>query len=98
MTRDGTVPRLAEAVRRVTALPADTLRLRDRGRLLPGLAADVVVFDPATIEDRATYDDPHRYAVGVDHVLVNGVLTLADGEHTGASAGAVMRGPGWRGA
>ena len=98
MTRDGTVPSLAEAVRRVTALPADTLRLRDRGRLLPGLAADVVVFDPATIEDRATYDDPHRYAVGVDHVLVNGVLTLADGEHTGASAGAVMRGPGWRGA
>ena len=98
MTRAGTVPSLAEAVRRVTALPADTLRLRDRGRLEAGLAADVVVFDPATLEDRATYDDPHQYAVGVDHVIVNGVLTLADGAHTGAAAGRVMRGPGWRGA
>jgi len=95
--RDAVVPSLAEAVRRVTALPADTLRLRDRGRLVPGLAADVVVFDPATLQDHATYEQPHQYAVGVEHVIVNGVMTLLAGEHTGATAGRVMRGPGWRG-
>ena len=95
--RDGTVERLAEAVRRVSAQPADVLGLRDRGRLRPGLAADVVVFDPARVQDHATFERPHQYAVGVEHVLVNGVPTLLAGEHTAATAGRVVRGPGWRG-
>ncbi len=95
--RDGIVPTLAEAVRRVSALPADTLRLRDRGRLAPGLAADVVAFDPATLQDRATFEQPHQYAVGVEHVVVNGTPVVLAGEHTGAPAGRVVRGPGWRG-
>jgi N-acyl-D-amino-acid deacylase len=92
--RDHGVTTLADAVRRVTDLPATTLRLRGRGRLAPGYYADAVVFDPAGIMDRATYDDPHRYANGVDHVLVNGVPTLLDGSHTGARAGRVVHGPG----
>ena len=91
---EGLVP-LAEAIRRLTALPAENLRLRDRGRLRPGCFADVVVLDPATITDHATFDDPHRYASGVVHVLVNGVPVLSDGEHTGALPGHVVRGPGW---
>ena len=70
---------------------------RRRGRLARGYFADVVVFDPARIRDHATYDDPHRYASGVRHVLVNGVPVLLDGEHTGALPGRVVRGPGWDG-
>ncbi len=85
---------LAEAVRRLSALPADALRLARRGRLLPGYYADVVVFDPATIQDHATFDQPHQYATGVRDVLVNGVAVLRDGEHTGATPGRVVDGPG----
>jgi N-acyl-D-amino-acid deacylase len=95
--REREVIPLGEAIRRLTALPADNLGLRDRGRLAPGHFADVVVFDPATITDHATYADPHRYATGVEHVLVNGVPVIADGEHTGARPGRVVRGPGWIG-
>jgi N-acyl-D-amino-acid deacylase len=87
---------LEEAVRRLTSLPADNLGLARRGRLAPGHFADVVVFDPARIEDRATFESPHRYAVGVRHVLVNGVAVLRDGEHTGALPGRALRGPGAR--
>jgi N-acyl-D-amino-acid deacylase len=87
---------LEEAVRRLSSLPATNLGLRDRGRLAPGLFADVVVFDPATIADRATYEDPHQYAVGVRHVFVNGVQVLRDGEHTGATPGRALAGPGAR--
>jgi N-acyl-D-amino-acid deacylase len=93
---EGVVP-LAEAVRRLTSLPAENLRLRDRGRLEAGMFADVVVFDPAAIADHATYEAPHRYATGVVHVFVNGVQVLRDGEHTGAKPGRVVRGPGWSG-
>ena len=93
---EGVVP-LAEAIRRLTSQPAETLRLRDRGRLAPGYHADVVVFDPATVVDRATYEQPHQLAVGVRHVLVNGVPVLRDGEPTGATPGRVVRGPGWKG-
>ncbi len=88
---------LEEAVRRLTALPAETLRLRQRGRLVPGSFADVVVFDPAAIQDHATFDQPHRYSTGVHHVFVNGVQVLARSEHTGALPGRVVRGPGWKG-
>ncbi|MEJ2702203.1 MAG: amidohydrolase family protein [Sedimentisphaerales bacterium] len=87
---------LAEAIRRLTSLPADNLKLDRRGRLQKGYFADVVVFNPKTITDRATYEEPHQYATGVIHVFVNGVQVLKDGEHTGAKPGRVVRGPGWK--
>jgi N-acyl-D-amino-acid deacylase len=92
--RDEKLIPLAEAIRRLSGLPAANLGLRDRGRLAAGRFADVVVFDPATIADRATFEDPHQYAVGVKHVFVNGVQVLRDGEHTGATPGRALRGPG----
>ncbi len=94
--RERQVISLQEAVRKLAALPADNLGIADRGRLLPGHYADVVVFDPAAIADHATYEDPHRYATGVVHVFVNGEQVLQDGEHTGATPGRFVRGPGWR--
>jgi N-acyl-D-amino-acid deacylase len=86
---------LAEAVRRLTSLPADSLRIADRGRLRLGFHADLAIFDPEKIADRATYEKPHQYAVGMRHVFVNGVAVLKDGEHTGAKPGRFVRGPGW---
>jgi N-acyl-D-amino-acid deacylase len=94
--RDEKVIPMEEAIRKLTSLPADTLRVKDRGRIRPGLFADIVVFDPKTIADRATYEKPHQYAVGMRHVFVNGVQVLRDGEHTGAKPGRVVRGPGYR--
>lgn len=93
--REETLVPLEEAVRRFTSLPAGNLKLDRRGRLAPGCFADVVVFDPAAIRDLATFKEPHQYATGVVHVLVNGVQVLKDGEHTGAKPGRVVRGPGW---
>lgn len=87
---------LEEAIRRLTALPATNLGLERRGRLLPGHHADIVVFDPATIAERTTYEQPHQYSVGVRHVVVNGTLALRDGEATDARPGRVVRGRGWR--
>lgn len=95
--RDEGVISLAEAVRKLSALPAENLKLRRRGRLSAGFFADVVVFDPETIADRATFEEPHQYAVGMIHVLVNGISVLRDGEHTGAMPGRFVRGPGWDG-
>lgn len=86
---------LPEAVRRLAALPADNLGLERRGRLEPGHYADVVVFDPESVQDHATFEDPHRLATGVLHVFVNGEQVLEDGEHTGAVPGRFVRGPGW---
>jgi N-acyl-D-amino-acid deacylase len=91
---EGLIP-LEEAIRRLAALPAANLKLDRRGRLAPGQFADVVVFDPARITDHATFAQPHQYASGVIHVLVNGTPVLRDGEHTGATPGRVVRGPGW---
>ncbi|MGC9336127.1 MAG: N-acyl-D-amino-acid deacylase family protein, partial [Anaerolineae bacterium] len=88
---------LEEAVRRLTSFPAANLCLDRRGSLKSGYFADVVVFDPATIRDRATFTQPHQYATGVAHVFVNGVQVICDGEHTGAKPGRVVRGPGWTG-
>jgi len=90
---EGLIP-LEEAIHRLTGLPAANLRLSRRGRLLPGYFADVVVFDPARIQDHATFLQPQQYATGVSHVLVNGVPVIQDGEHTGAKPGQVVRGPG----
>ena len=86
-----------EAIRRMTSMPADNLKLRQRGRLAPGYKADIVVFDPATIGDKATFARSHQLATGVTHVFVNGSQVLKDGEHTGALPGQVVRGPGWTG-
>ena len=95
--RDEQVIPLETAIHKLTALPAQNLGLRRRGLLKPGYYADVVIFDPATIADHATYDDPHKLATGVRDVLVNGTLVLKDGKHTGATPGRVVRGPGfWR--
>jgi N-acyl-D-amino-acid deacylase len=85
---------LEEAIRRLSHLPAANLGLDRRGQLQVGYFADVVVFDPKTIGDRATYEQPHRYSVGVQHVLVNGIPVLKNGEHTGAKPGRALWGPG----
>jgi N-acyl-D-amino-acid deacylase len=95
--RERRVIPLEEAVRRLTSLPAGNLRLEKRGLLAPGYYADIVVFDPATITDHATYEQPHQYATGVAQVFVNGVQVLKDGEHTGETPGRFLRGPGWKG-
>jgi N-acyl-D-amino-acid deacylase len=92
--RDEKVIPLKEAIRRLSGLPATNLGLDHRGFLKEGMFADVVVFDPATISDRATYEKPHQYAVGTKHVFVNGVQVLKDGEHTGAKPGRALWGPG----
>jgi N-acyl-D-amino-acid deacylase len=94
--RDEHVIPLEEAIRKLTSLPASTLRIAERGRLEKGCFADVVVFDPKTIADRSTYDKPHQYAVGVRDVWVNGGQVLKGGEHTGEKPGRVVRGPGWK--
>jgi N-acyl-D-amino-acid deacylase len=95
--RDEQIIPLQEAVRRLTSLPAGNLKLRRRGSLATGYFADVVVFDPAAITDHATFEQPHQLATGMRHVFVNGVQVLKDGEHTGATPGRVVRGPGWIG-
>jgi N-acyl-D-amino-acid deacylase len=95
--RDLGLTTLAEGIRRMSALPASTLELDRRGQLQPGWFADVVVFDPDTFLDTATYEDPHRYAIGMRHVFVNGAHTLRDGTHTGSFAGRALSGPGRRG-
>jgi N-acyl-D-amino-acid deacylase len=87
---------LAEAIRRLTSLPADNFSLADRGRLAPDYWADVVVFDPQSVVDRATFAAPHQFSRGVAHVLINGVAVLRDGALTGARPGRIVRGPGWR--
>jgi N-acyl-D-amino-acid deacylase len=88
---------LEEAVRKMTGATAARLKLRDRGLLREGMFADVVVFDPATIIDKATFEKPHQLSVGVKYVFVNGVAVVSDGQHTGAKPGRVVRGPGWTG-
>lgn len=92
--REEKVMPLGEAIRRLTGLPATNLELDRRGFLKEGMFADVVVFDAATIADRATYENPHQYATGVRHVLVNGVPVIRDGEHTGAKPGRALWGRG----
>jgi N-acyl-D-amino-acid deacylase len=95
--REERVTTLADAIRRMTQLPAQTWKLKDRGCLAAGCYADIVIFDPDKIIDHATFDKPHQYATGVRDVFVNGVQALKDGEPTKARPGQVIRGPGWVG-
>jgi N-acyl-D-amino-acid deacylase len=95
--RDEKVITVQEAVRKLTALPATNLSLRDRGELKAGYFADVVIFDPATIQDHATYEKPHQLATGVEDVWVNGVLALQNGAATGAGSGRFVHGRAWKG-
>ena len=95
--RDDDVFSLEEAVRKLTSQPASNLKIRDRGQLESGYYADIVIFDPETVSDHATFAEPHQLATGVVHVFVNGVHTIEDERHTGAKAGRVVRGPGWVG-
>jgi N-acyl-D-amino-acid deacylase len=87
---------LEEAVRRLTSLPTENLRINRRGALKAGYFADVVVFDPAKVQDHATFENPHQYSTGVRDVFVNGTQVLAKGEHTGAKPGQVVRGAGYK--
>ena len=95
--REEKVLTLQEAIRKLAALPASNLKIDRRGQLKTGFYADVVVFDPAKIQDHATFVKPHQYATGMLHVFVNGEQVLKDGEHTGAKPGRFVRGPGWSG-
>lgn len=94
--REEQVITLPEAIRRLTSFPAENLKIKDRGMLAEGFFADIVVFDPATITDHATFAEPMQYATGVRDVIVNGVPVLRDGEHTGATPGRFIRGPGYQ--
>ena len=94
--RDERVITLEDAIRKMTSAVADRLSIHDRGLLEPGMFADVVVFDPATIADRATYEQPKQLSIGVRDVWVNGVQVLRDGAHAGAKPGRALRGPGYR--
>jgi N-acyl-D-amino-acid deacylase len=87
---------LEEAIRKLSSLPAGNLMIQKRGMLKNGFFADVVVFDPHKIQDHATFDEPHQLATGMTHVFVNGVQVLNNGEHTGATPGRVVRGPGYQ--
>ena len=92
--RDEKVLSLPEAIRKLSGLPATNLELDRRGFLKEAMFADVVVFDPAAISDRATFQNPHQYATGVRQVFVNGMQVIRDGEHTGARPGRALWGPG----
>jgi len=94
--RDQHILTLEDAVRKMTGAVAQRLSIQDRGEIKEGLAADIMIFDPKTIIDRATYERPHQLSVGVRYVLVNGVAVVDDGRITGAKPGVVLRGPGWR--
>jgi N-acyl-D-amino-acid deacylase len=93
--RNEQVISLQEAIRKLAALPAQNMKIDRRGELKEGFYADIAVFNPATIQDHATFIEPHQYATGMLHVFVNGTQVLKDGEHTGATPGRVVRGPGW---
>jgi N-acyl-D-amino-acid deacylase len=95
--RDQKAATLPDAIRRLTSLPATNLRIKQRGVLKAGYYGDVVVFDPSTIADRATFENPQQLSTGVDDVFVNGVQVFRNGKHTGAKPGRFLRGPGWTG-
>jgi N-acyl-D-amino-acid deacylase len=95
--REENIISLAEAIRRMTSLPAYNIGIQDRGEIREGFFADIVVFDAEKVSDHATFEEPHQYSTGVQHVFVNGEQVLRYGKHTGATPGRVVRGPGWDG-
>lgn len=95
--REERVVTLPDAIRKLSKLPATNLKIRERGELTEGYFADIVIFDPSTITDHASYEEPHQYATGMEYVIVNGELVIDRGDHTGALPGQVVRGPGWKG-
>ena len=94
--RDEQIISIEEAVRKLTSLPASNLKIKKRGSLTTGYFADVAIFNPETIQDRATFVEPHQLSTGMIHVFVNGEQVLKDGVHTGATPGRVVRGPGYK--
>ena len=94
--RDEGAQTLPEAVRKMTSMNAEKINIRDRGLIREGFWADVAIFDPEKVIDRATFDSPHQYPEGIPYVIVNGVVVLDDGNHTGALPGKVIRGPGYQ--
>jgi len=96
-SRDEKSAPLADMIRRMTSLPATNLSIKGRGVLRDGYYADVVLFDPAKVQDHATFEKPQQLSTGVRDVFINGTQVLKDGEHTGAKPGRVVRGPGWTG-
>ena len=94
--RDRGVISLEEGIRRLTSFPANNLKIERRGQLAPGYFADIVVFDPVRVKDKATFEQPHQYAEGIIHVWVNGKQVIKDGVHTGAMPGRFVKGPGYR--
>ena len=96
-SRDEKVLPLAAAIQKLAKLPASHLKIKKRGELKAGYYADIIIFDPAKVEDHATYEKPHQYSTGVIDVFVNGQQVLKDGEHTGATPGKFVKGPGWKG-
>jgi N-acyl-D-amino-acid deacylase len=92
--REKHVITLEDAVRKMTSFPASRLRLNDRGILRPGMKADIAIFDPATVRDKATYQQPHQYAEGFSHVLVNGQVVFEEEDMTAVRPGRVLYGPG----
>jgi len=95
--REEKILTLQEAIRRMTSLPASNLKIKKRGSLKVGHFADIAIFNPNTIQDHATFEEPKQYATGMAHVFVNGIQVLKDGEHTGEKPGRIVRGPGWKG-
>jgi N-acyl-D-amino-acid deacylase len=94
--RDERVLTLPEAVRKMTSLPARILNVRDRGQIKEGFAADIAIFDPARVRETNSFERPKSYAEGVRFVIVNGVAVIDDGQHTGATPGRALRGPGYK--
>jgi N-acyl-D-amino-acid deacylase len=94
--RDEKLMSMEEGIRRMTSLPASRLKIKKRGQLKKGFYADIVLFDAQKIIDQATFENPHQYSIGVQHVFVNGVQVLKEGEHTGALPGKAIRGPGFK--
>ena len=94
--RDEGVLTLEDAIRKLTSLPASNLKIKKRGTLEKGCYADLAIFDPNTIQDHATFAEPHQFSTGMIHVFVNGEQVLKDGEHTNALPGRVVRGPGYK--
>jgi N-acyl-D-amino-acid deacylase len=95
-SRDEKLMTLQQAIYKLANLPATHLKLQKRGELKVGNYADIVIFDPAKVQDHATYDKPHQYATGVSDVFVNGIQVLENGDHTGSLSGRFLKGPGYK--